>query len=162
MSDETPEIRDKLFKFWNHPERIPNDIYARLLFIFANMHDPHTEASWLGYVTMLLMDPVKAAPKYRERLTKEPLRTSYAACQFKEMTLRTDWRGSLSGSHQPFFSSQSEEDMGEASADGDILQTQQNVWSQTQSLMSQDDPDPEKTRQANFKISRFSQSSLVC
>ena len=83
LSDESQEIRDKLFTFWDSAERLPPQITARLERCLTDLYQPDAEPDWLRYSVYLLIQPTHQSNDFERPFSDTPLQE----CKFNRLSI---------------------------------------------------------------------------
>jgi DNA-dependent protein kinase catalytic subunit len=163
LSDASVVIRDKLLRFWNHPERIPAPLLPRLQFCLTYLFDPSIEDRWLSYATRIIFDSLTQATQWKQPMFKHSLATrEISHPNFEAMEIDTIWHGHAP-SQKPLFATQDGDDeMGGAASERHIRATQAPAWTQTQTVTQSratQDFNPDHTRSVTF-ASKHSRSKF--
>eukprot|EP01105_Mastigella_eilhardi_P003802 TRINITY_DN1496_c0_g1_i7.p1 TRINITY_DN1496_c0_g1~~TRINITY_DN1496_c0_g1_i7.p1 ORF type:complete len:3703 (-),score=882.72 TRINITY_DN1496_c0_g1_i7:1157-12265(-) len=150
IADTSPEIREKIFAFWD--AHTPAEIVPRLTAIFSDLYTREIEDHWLSFCTNMLLNTTKLTHDYERTLFDKPL----SECQFHDLKINPSWEY-RSHSMTPMFSSQSQEtNEGGDSSGGMIRATLEN---QLQFSLTQNMPmvslDPSQSAQRTTLLFHF-------
>ncbi len=73
LSDDDPTIRERMYTFWDHEQRLDPDVGRRLVQVLQDMYDTETEDQWLHYATYLLMHPMRRSSDWLRPFSEKPL-----------------------------------------------------------------------------------------
>jgi DNA-dependent protein kinase catalytic subunit len=155
LSDTSLVIRDKVLRFWNHPERIPAPLFPRLQFCLTFLFDPNIEDRWLSYATRIIFDSLPQATHWKQPMFKHSLATrEISNPNFEAMQIDTMWHGNAP-SQKPLFATQDGDDeMSGAASEQHIRATQAPAWTQTQTvtqMLATQVFNPDHTRSMTFQ-----------
>jgi hypothetical protein len=88
LSDSSEEIRNNLFEFWDSPNRLPQQITARLIGCLTDLYQPESESQWLRYCVFLLMQPSHHGVDFMRPISEHPLRE----CKFNRLSIDSAYR----------------------------------------------------------------------
>jgi hypothetical protein len=152
LSDPVLEVRERMMEFFDHSDRMKDDLPGRLLDCLTVLYQPQALESWLQSAVNLLLFPMKRSSDYERQISEIPLQE----VQFQPLAIHADMLTRSVG-FTPAFSSQlieqGEENSMDLAAEGEvkgvvemraggggdnIAATQSYRFPATQSLLSMD------------------------
>lgn len=127
LSDSVVSVREHMFAFWDHQDRLSHDVQDRMLKLLTSFFHAETVELWLSYATRLLMYPMRSSSTWNTPFSPEPLEKS---ARFDLININASGF-TRSQPMQPLFGTNSQQQNaslsmdasgGQAKADDDALQ----------------------------------------